>query len=69
MSKIFWGGPAPGPPLGCLTPSALVCMTSQTTLASPLSIVGGHTNKYANPSYFVDTMNLISNHSIHRQAE
>ena len=34
-----------------------------------MSIVGGHTNKYTNPSYFVDTMNLISNHSIHRQAE
>jgi hypothetical protein len=27
-----------------------------------MSIVGGHTNKYTNPNYFVDTMNLISNH-------
>jgi hypothetical protein len=34
-----------------------------------MSIVGGHTNKYTNPTYFVDTMNLIINHSIHRQAE
>ena len=31
-----------------------------------MSIVGGHTSKYTNFSYFVETMNLFSNH---RQAE
>ena len=25
-----------------------------------MSIVGGHTNEYTNPSYFVETMNLVS---------
>jgi hypothetical protein len=33
----FSGGAYPRTPLGCLTPSARVCMTTHTTLASPLS--------------------------------
>jgi hypothetical protein len=35
ISKILQGA-CPRTPLGCLTPSALVCMTIHTTLASPL---------------------------------
>ena len=35
ISKIFREA-FPRAPLGCLTPSALVCMTTHTTLASPL---------------------------------
>jgi hypothetical protein len=35
ISNIFWRGMPPDP-LGCLTPSALVSMTTHTTLASPL---------------------------------
>ena len=36
--KNFPGGDSPDP-LGSLTPSALVCMTIHTTLASPLEII------------------------------
>ena len=36
ISKIFRGA-CSRTPLGCLTPSALVCMTTHTTLASPLA--------------------------------
>ena len=34
-----------------------------------MSLVGGHTNKYANLTCFVDTMNIFSNISNYRQAE
>ena len=36
ISKIFQGA-CHLTPLGCLTPSALICMTTHTMLASPLN--------------------------------
>ena len=44
--KNFPGGACPRTHLGCLTPSALVCMTTHRTLASPLRTVRSMSGAY-----------------------